>query len=333
MFVFYAFKLQRRRQQHINRLLKLHQNELQHGQWFSIRYADAKRFRRWIKFFPWERVGILHIANGTINVYLDDDSIVSMPAGESSARWIGQNYWPNGALNWFGLQHKDQTYFFTADTGMTIINSRQKTISIFNQIAADMIVTNPAPFDTAFAIEKNPHALFIVVVFFIFLFYYLVDNFFILSEEYVTWPAKIIFVSAGVMMLLASYFYMLRNHVPKIESTVIAILLCCASVFALYPGLRRISQLIDSENAQQYRYTFSETRLLIPDEKDLPRLTMATRKQDHAFWEQYKSGDHYDVKLRHSALGFYQIDMEPIYAQMRDFYRRQQELKQQANSE
>lgn len=331
--VIYVINLHRRRKQQIIRLQQQHAATLQHGHWFPIRYANMKRYRRWLKFFPWEHNGILHIADDIIYVYLDDDSVIAMHVNQTQAHWIGQNHWPNGALSWFCLKNADKEHYLTSETGLTIIRSRQSTLAIFNQLADVVTITNPAPYETAFAIEKNPHALLSVIVFFILLFYYLIDNFFILNEEFVTWPTKLIFVSTGVLMLLASYFYMMRNNVPKIESTIIALLLCGATVCALYPGLRRVSQMIDTEGLQSYRYTFSDTRLLMPEDRDMPRLTLATVKRDRAFWDQYKTGDHYDVKLRHSILGFYLIDMEPIYGQMREFYRRQSELKQQTISE
>ena len=167
---------------------------------------------------------------------------------------------------------------------------------------------------------KHRVALVFVILFFIFLSYFLIDNFLILQEEYISQPHQAIFVIGGLLALISSYLLMERKKVPRGGKKVLAMLFCLATVGALYPGLLRINQLTDSQGLQVYRYVFSETYLLLPEDKSMPRLALATNQDHKAYWSQYKAGDHYDIAIRKGGLGFYQIDMSPIIANIQQFY-------------
>ncbi|MBI3561931.1 MAG: hypothetical protein HY080_09485 [Gammaproteobacteria bacterium] len=324
LFLAYGLHSLRRRGRIQHALLKQHAASFQTGRWFRIRYANSAHFRRWLKLFPWHDSGILHLSPERICLYLHDDRRIELHPDQTRIRWHGQNFLPNGWLHWFSLSNGEHTHYLSSETGLTIAHSLISTRDIFAQLTGYftgvIMVENPVVAMSRFAIEKNRHALISVIVFFIVSLYFLVDNFFVLQEDYVTLPPQLIFMAAAVLVLLAAYLFLERGRVPLIEKLVIALLLCLATAGALYPGLRRINQLTDSQGLQHQTYTFSATGLLIPQDPSLPRLTLAFDKSLREYWARFKPGDSYDVQLRYGGLGFYQINMAPIYTQMREYY-------------
>lgn len=329
----YAFRQNRRRQQNQQALLQQHAELLRTGRWFRVRYASQHYHRRWLKFFPWQDNGILHLGTEVLTIFLAHNKILRLPAAMTDISWQGMSLLPNGLLHWLALQHGGETHYLTSETGLTVLHSQTGTHDIFMQLAdtyPQQLVTGKTPvLDTAFALEKNRGSLVCIVLFFGLLLYFLIDNFFVLQENYLTWPSHGFFIGGGLLALVGGFRYMERHHVPRNEKTVIALLLCAGMVGALYPGLRRINQLTDSHGLQPALYHFSETRLLIPQDSTQPRITIAIKSRQREYWAQFQTGDTYEISLRHGGLRFYQMDMAPVHAGMRDFYEKQRELKQQ----
>ncbi len=319
-----AAYLNRRRERTYQSLLQTHAAALRDGRWFRIRYASPVYFQRWLKIFPWNDSGILHVTAQSIRLYLEHDQVINIPVAQCRAQWHGQKFFPNGFVHWFSLQYAGTIHYLTSETGTLILNSQTGTADIFTQLGNylddSLVVDVPYFPPVAFAIEKNPAALTCVAVFFVLLGYFLIDNFFVLQEDYLTWPKQYLFIGGGLLTLIGAFLLMERGNVPAIEKTAIALLLCTVTVCAMYPGLRRLNQLTDSDGLQSYTYTFSETRLLIPQDSTLPRLPIAMGNKERDYWAQFKPGETYEVQIRNGNLGFYQIDMSPIYSRMRNFY-------------
>jgi hypothetical protein len=328
VLILYIWRQRAQRQRQQASLLKRHAAQLQDGAWFRIRYASATHFKKWGKILPWQHTGILQVLPNGLRLYLSNDNIVELPATQTQAAWLGQQFWPNGALCWLSLSHHDSEHYVTAETGATLLRSQTKTRAIFEQL---MQFTHGLTLDqqrhrppvSAFAIEKHRSTLLFVILFFMLTAYFLIDHFFVLQEQYISRPYHAIFVIGGLLALLPSYLLMERAQVPRTEKTVIALLFCLATVGALYPGLRRINQLTDTQGLHVYNYVFSETRLLLPDDKALPRLALASNPHHKAYWLQFKPGDRYAIALRKGGLGFYQINMSPIMENIQLFYTRQ----------
>ena len=173
----------------------------------------------------------------------------------------------------------------------------------------------------AFAIEKNPRALAVTVVFFVLLAYALIDGAFVGRETYAQKPPFDAFVILGVAALALGALWMVRGGVPLAETVVIALLAGAAAGAAAYPGTLRLNALTDTEGLQSYQYQLAPDLELRPLVAGPPALHFP---EYYDYWSQFKAGSVHAFELRYGGLGFYQINMAPIEEDMRNFYRKQQ---------
>ena len=170
-----------------------------------------------------------------------------------------------------------------------------------------------------FALEKNPVALGFVGLFFVSIVYAFIDAMIVNPETYVAPPFYTTYVMGGLALGLAAFWLMRASKVPMTEAIAVAVLSGGAFAAALYPGLLRINQFTDTEGLHTYKYKMVEPAYFIPIERDgLPELEFPHRHRE--FWSQYEAGSIQEFELRKGALEFYQINMQPIYDRINDFY-------------
>jgi hypothetical protein len=172
-----------------------------------------------------------------------------------------------------------------------------------------------------FALERNPVAIGSVGVFFVSIMYAIVDALIVNPETYATQPFYMVYVMGGLAIGLIALSLMRAAKVPMTETIVVAILSGGAFGVALYPGLLRINQFTDSEGLQTYQYQMREPAHFIPGRDSLPEIRFPERHRE--FWSRYAPGYTQEFELRKGGLGFYQINMQPIYDRIDDFYERQ----------
>lgn len=169
-----------------------------------------------------------------------------------------------------------------------------------------------------FALEKNPVALGFVALFFASITYAFFDGVIFIAESYPGQPFYPVYVTAGLMISLAAALLLRGAKVPIMETIVVAVLSGGAFGAALYPGLLRINQLTDTEGLQTYEYKMIKPAYFVPEQDGLPELRFSARHRE--FWSQYPPGSTQEFELRKGGLGFYQINMTPIYDRMRNYY-------------
>ena len=169
----------------------------------------------------------------------------------------------------------------------------------------------------AFVREKNRRALIAVGGVFALVLYAIVD-FMLNQETYVAAPASTLFVAAGGITSVLVFPWLRQSAVPRVEGVFVSLLFGAALGAAMYPGLLRINQLTDGEGLQTYRYVLQRDFSLIPEEAGMPLLAFPKFPE---YWEQFQPGSMHEFRLRRGALEFYQIDMAPVYARTREFYR------------
>lgn len=171
---------------------------------------------------------------------------------------------------------------------------------------------------SGFALERNRATRVALALIFVLIGYAIVD-FLVNSETYAVKPPAVLYVLAGVMVLLASGLVLALNRVPQAESWGVSVVLGAAFAAALYPGLLRVNQLTDGEGLKPRQYRLEDYVLLKPVDPKLPDLTFI---DFHEYWQQFPRGSQHEFLMRRGALGFHQVDMGPVHERMREFYRR-----------
>ena len=169
---------------------------------------------------------------------------------------------------------------------------------------------------SGFALEKHRHALVAAVLMVSFLCYGVVDL--ALNEEiHAVEPPLVLFALAGAIAALASMIWLVAAGVPRIETLGLSLLLGGAIGFALYPGVLRLNQATDAEGLRSYEYRLTAYVVFSPVDPNLPVLTFP---RDADYWGQFKLGTTHRFELRKGGLGFYQVNMQPVHAKMREYF-------------
>jgi hypothetical protein len=170
-----------------------------------------------------------------------------------------------------------------------------------------------------FALERSRAALGALVLIFAFMTYAIVD-WLLNTETYAVKPPVVLYAVAGSLALLACALTLAANGVPHAETWGVSIVLGAAFAAALYPGLLRVNQLTDREGLRAQQYRLGEYGLFQPLDPRLPDLVFLDY---HDYWQQFPRGSQHEFLMRRGALDFFQVDMEPVHARMREFYRSQ----------
>jgi hypothetical protein len=174
---------------------------------------------------------------------------------------------------------------------------------------------------TLFALEENPSTLLALVLFFGFGSYALIDGAFLIQEIYAERPFYEFYAVTGILLTITVGVWLLRAQVPRAESLTLAALVGAGFAVALYPGLLRINAISDPSGLQKYAYVLESNRTFGAVGVGLPTLRF---KRDREYWAQFEFGSIHHFELRKGGLGFYQLNMAPVYAAMKEFYRAQQ---------
>ena len=188
-------------------------------------------------------------------------------------------------------------------------------------VAPHLLPQRGAPFAGAgFALEKNPHALAVVIAFFVCFFYALGDTFVFGHEIYVEEPPYLFFIAAGILAAVAAAFWLQRAQVPVGESLGVALLFAVALGAAVYPFALRINAITDVDGLRNYEYQLTAELKLNPLSAGPPTLAFP-RYAD--YWSHFKTGSVHRFELRRGGLGFYQLNMQPVNEALHDFYEEQ----------
>jgi hypothetical protein len=203
------------------------------------------------------------------------------------------------------------------------IRAQVEDSAVMRYIAAavpQLLPSYDAPADHGFALEKSPRALALVIAFFVFFFYALGDTFFFSHEIYADQPPYRYFIAAGLLAMVAAALWMRRAQVPLAETLGVALLFGGALGAATYPGILRANAFTDVDGLQRYQYQLASNLSLIPLSSGLPTLVFP-RYPD--YWSHFRVGSVHSFELRRGGLGFYQLNMLPVEAALRDYYETQ----------
>lgn len=169
-------------------------------------------------------------------------------------------------------------------------------------------------------INSSPLGLGMAGIFFLSMFYFIFEVMAFLSEFYIDTPPYKYNAIAAVIAMLAGYLILMFSKFKNIEKLVFALLMGVSAAAVTYPLLLRINQWTDTEGLQSYSYSKISNRTWEPAESNsqLPKLKFDYKSYE--FWSQYEAGTIKEFELRKGGLGFYQLNMKPVYEEQRSYY-------------
>jgi hypothetical protein len=173
-------------------------------------------------------------------------------------------------------------------------------------------MSSPLVFD----LLKNRHATAAVALLAVIGLYGVVDLV-LFDETYVGSFPWTLWTMAGVIAAVLTYRWLSAAKLPFVIAIALALMIGLDAGFAMYPGLLRLNQFTDTAGVQPHEYVLREYVRLEPLEAALPIVEF---DQGIEYWQQFKPGASYTLYLRHGGLGFYQLDLAPVYADTRAFY-------------
>lgn len=167
-----------------------------------------------------------------------------------------------------------------------------------------------------YALEKNPRTYGLMLAMALLFVYSLFDT--VLNDEGYADAAPLwLFVAGGLLTAGVSTPWLRAGQVPWAESAGVGFLLGVAVGMALHPLLLRLNAVTDTEGLKTYQYQLAEEGTLLPPSEELPVLYFPRYPE---YWAQFEIGSVHTFELRRGALGFYQIDLEPVKERWREYY-------------
>ncbi len=308
-------------------ILKRYAEKARQTQWFRVHYASANRFRMWRKIFVWETSGIMFVDDKGISFQFmtntNSESTIRFKPGRFELSWVGVKFLPNGGMPWFCLTVNNEKHYFTADSGMTIVNALRLTTDIYNQIKLvfpGLEVIGNMSAEAGFALEKNKYSLIAMVLIVLLGLYALID-YMLNLEVFVVEPGLVGIVLLSLLVIVLSYLVLEKGKIPVTERLGLAAILGVVFGLATPAALLRLNQLSDNDGLITYHYLLNNELKLVPldnQEGDLPVLDFPDNKE---YWKHFDDNSQHEISLRRGGLGFYQVNMSPIYRDMREYYK------------
>lgn len=139
----------------------------------------------------------------------------------------------------------------------------------------------------------------------------------LLDETYAGFFPWTAWTVIGAIAAVLAFRWLSGAKLPGVIAMGLALMMGLDVGFAMYPGLLRLNQFTDSAGMQAHPYVLREYVRLEPLEAELPVIEFELGRE---YWQQFKPGSPYTLHLRRGGLGFYQLDLAPVYADTRAFY-------------
>ncbi|HEY9050293.1 MAG TPA: hypothetical protein VIQ03_02035 [Gammaproteobacteria bacterium] len=183
------------------------------------------------------------------------------------------------------------------------------------QEVAGITIDTQAKGELDYDLSKNPHTRMLMFILFGLMAYAIID--FVANDEiYVQPPPMWWFVCGAILIVVISVWRLTNRSIPKSNIIGLSVMLGIMFGLALYPGLLRVNQLTDNAGLVEYEYRRVAAYEFRPVMNSLPVIIMTADE----YWLSLDEDAEISFKLRKGALDFYQIDMAPEYAKMRQWY-------------
>lgn len=136
-FLIYAFTQSRKRQQVQKELLAAAPQVSDSVRTFAVKYAGERKFKSFLKVFPWEASGVLRLAENEISFQgartNSQPITIAFALPQTRASYIGIKL-INGATAWFMLEENGSKHYFTAETGVTVFGTQKGSKEILEVV-------------------------------------------------------------------------------------------------------------------------------------------------------------------------------------------------------
>ena len=202
------------------------------------------------------------------------------------------------------------------------MNALRLTTDIYNQIKLvfpELEDKGNMSAEAGFALEKNKHSLIAMVLIVLLGLYALID-YMLNLEAFVIEPDLLGIILLSLMVVVVSYLVLKKGRIPVTESLGLAVILGVVSGLATPPVLLRLNQLTDDDGLRTYQYLLNNQLMLVPLENQEGDLPVLYFPDNNEYWEHFEDNSQHNISLRKGGLGFYQVNMSPIYKDMREYY-------------
>lgn len=308
--------------------------QLKGQRFWRVNLATEGFLDRLIRLAPFEAKGVLIDEGDTLRIkgfWQKSGKPVESAWTRSSIKveWLGNATMRSGNLYWARLATPKGHLYFSADTGINAMNSREALSDIFRSAFPELELTEQHTKD--FALEKNPRSLAVVGAFFALLLFALLDTFIWNSFELAdaqlgalfSKPIVVAALLLGMPLLcFATYRSLLGGGVPSRESFSLAGMLTMTILIAIVPALKRVDQYLSAEGTQDQVYRITGLGALEPidESKGLPPLLF---RKANEYWSQFKTGEKYPIPMLRGPIGLWQIDHKLLDKPLLAFYDKQ----------
>jgi hypothetical protein len=110
----------------------------------------------------------------------------------------------------------------------------------------------------------------------------------------------------------------LRHFEPERKNSALYALLFALGIgLAAYPLLARVNAWTDTAGLHGYEYRLDTDYVWCSREPGVPDLDMYL--SGSRWWRQFHPGDSYTFELRKGGLGFWQVNMSPVYEAQKQY--------------
>lgn len=139
-------------------------------------------------------------------------------------------------------------------------------------------------------------------------------DFIFVEEAYVAGYPKVVVFGLGVAVALVATLVLWRQKIKVLQAVGVGAMLGLAFGFAAVPGLLRVNALSDTAGPKAHTYILQVHTRLVSHEPNLPTVIF---KHDRDYWTLFAVGSEHRLYLRRGGLGFQQVHLSPLYADMR----------------
>jgi hypothetical protein len=165
--------------------------------------------------------------------------------------------------------------------------------------------------------DVTPLTAIVAVIFVALVFTFIIEIYFSANEFYADYvPYQLIGLSALFGFLIVHLA--LRHFEPERKNSALYALLFALGIgLAAYPLLARVNAWTDTAGLQGYEYRLDTDYVWRATEPGTPDLDMYL--SGSRWWREFHPGDSYTFELRRGGLGFWQVNMSPVYKAQRRY--------------